>query len=166
MKPFASLFTAGRVFSGIILLVMVCFLWTGSEVVLTNLGVETKTSLLQKLSAQTQTAKTALEANKSNQSTLSSLQLENQRILKELKELSSKNEHTEHKAVVATQALVKKTAPIKEVIAKKKVVTETTVTLPVQEVDQVSEANIASLHDAYDQFFGSGQTADASHTLL
>lgn len=165
MKPFASLFTAGRVFSGIILLVMVCFLWTGSEAVLTSLGVQTKTSLLQKLSVQTQTAKTALEANKSNQSALNSLQLENQRILKELKELLVKNEHAENKAAAITKTLEKKTASIKEVISKKKVVTDTTVTLPVKEVDAVSEVNITTLHEVYDQFFGSGQVADTSHTL-
>lgn len=153
MKVFASLFTAGRVFVGILLLIMTYFLWNGSETVMTKFGMETKSSLRAALATQTQAAETAVKANKTNSATIKNLQEENRRMAIELGELKKKDEKVAQITVEAQTNLKKKVDPIKTQIAKKKIVTDKVIMLPAAEVNAKSEANILALHDAYDKFF-------------
>lgn len=153
MKAFASLFTAGRVFVGILLLIMTYFLWNGSETVMTKFGMETKSSLRAALATQTQAAETAVKTNKTNLDTIKGLQEENRRLVTELGELKKKDEKVAQITVEAQTNLKKKVDPIKTQIAKKKIVTDKVIMLPTAEVNAKSEANISALHDAYDKFF-------------
>lgn len=153
MKAFASLFTAGRVFVGILLLIMTYFLWNGSEAVMTKFGMETKSSLRAALVTQTQAVEAAMKANKTNSDTIKGLQEENRRLANELGELKKKDEKAAQITVDAQTNLKKKVDPIKTQIAKKKIVTDKVIMLPTAEVNAKSEANISALHDAYDKFF-------------
>lgn len=153
MKAFASLFTAGRVFAGILLLIMTYFLWNGSEAVMTKFGMETKSSLRAALATQTQAAETAVKTNKTNLDTIKGLQEENRRLVTELGELKKKDEKVAQITVEAQTNLKKKVDPIKTQIAKKKIVTDKVIMLPAAEVNAKSEANILALHDTYDKFF-------------
>jgi hypothetical protein len=153
MKAFASLFTAGRVFVGILLLIMTYFLWNGSETVMTKFGMETKSSLRAALATQTQAAEVAVKANKTNSDTIKDLQAENRRLANALGELKKKDEKTVQITVDTQTNLKKKVDPIKTQIAKKKIVTDKVIMLPTAEVNAKSEANISALHDTYDKFF-------------
>lgn len=154
MKMFTSLFTAGRVFGGALLLILICFLWNGSETVMTRYGMETKTSLRTALAEQTEAVRTAVKINKDNAATIKSLRDDNRNLVHELSELKRKDEHVA-KIVTKTQTdLKKKIEPIKAQISKKKVVSDNVITLPVAEINAKSEANITALHDTYDKLFG------------
>lgn len=120
MKAFASLFTAGRVFVGILLLIMTYFLWNGSETVMTKFGMETKSSLRAALATQTQAAETAVKTNKTNLDTIKGLQEENRRLVNELGELKKKDEKAAQITVDAQTNLKKKVDPIKTQIAKRR----------------------------------------------
>lgn len=166
MKVFASLFTAGRVFIGVLLLIMVYFLWNGSETVMTKFGMETKTSLRTALATQTQSAQNALNANKQNAATIKELEGKNRELLRELQELAQKERKAAADVAKIQVELEKKVAPIKTQIAKKKIVTDKVIVLPLPEINAKSEANILAMHDTYEKMFAGLPDDTTSTTAL
>lgn len=154
---FANVFTVGRSFALMLALIFGCFLWSGGESVMTKLGFETKTALVQKLAKETQTRQQLEQTNKDLVVEVTQAKKDHDRVVQALDTLNTKNQHIEAVTQRITESLSKKSQEAKNTIEKKKVVTTTTISLPVAEVNALSQANIDSLHDAFDQLNTNGE---------
>lgn len=153
METIKRLFTAGAVFSIIIGCILVTFMWAGSEVMMTKLGFETKTSLRAQLAQVNAVVQTQQASLLTADKTIKDLKAENVRILNEVKELQQVNKVDTEVVQEVKDTLVKKTEPIKRQVGKRKVVTTDTITLPVAEIDALSLENVRAINALHDELF-------------
>lgn len=148
---FAGFFTIGRCFVIMLALIFGCFLWAGSETLLTRFGFETKTSLQQKLTQETSNRAQLEQTNKDLLESAVQAKKDQDRVLKTLADLTQTHQALEETTSVITQTLVKKSVQAKTNIEKKKVTTVETVTLPIEDLNTLSQANIDAVHAAFEQ---------------
>lgn len=155
MNNLLKFLTVGRVFVILLAVIFGTLLWSNSDTILTRLGMETKTTLSKKVGELNQTVHTLEWMNADNVREIERLKEDNERLLKALKELEVERTKIEDKANKVQKDLKDKTAQLKDKILKEQKLTETTLTLPRQEVEQLSHANISALHSAYNELFPS-----------
>lgn len=133
-------------FVGIIIL-------SNTNVLLTKMGFETTTSLKAQLVSASNDLEQVTRVNSQNLLNLE-MERENTKVLKEqLQELQELKSKASEVVVQAGVRKANKTSKAVSTIAAKTVETKDTITLPKEEVEQLSRANIDQLHEVYASLF-------------
>ena len=161
------LFLKDKVFSGtglivtLFTLILAVFLFSNSNVILSKLGFETTTTLKANLVKTEGALHSAVTINDGLVKTVD--KVINNSIKKEEVLVESFVEREQVKQTVATVNKTK-TNKVKEVVRvleQETKITDTVITIPAAEYNKASEANIDSLHDAFDKLFTDGVTNHA-----
>jgi preprotein translocase subunit SecF len=147
----SKFFTVGRCFALMLIILFGCFLWAGTESLMTSWGFETKTSLQQKLAKEVQVRQQLEQTNKDLVLQAAQAKKDQDRAVKELETLTSRHKQLDDTAKRIVNDVAKKTQETRKTVQKEKVVTDTTITLPIVEVNHLSQTNIDAVHDAFDQ---------------
>ena len=133
-------------FVGIIIL-------SNTNVLLTKMGFETTTSLKAQLVSTSNDLEQVTRVNSQNLLNLE-MERENTKVLKEqLQELQELKSKASESVTQASVRKANKTSKAVSTIIAKTVETKDTITLPKEEVEQLSRANIDQLHEVYASLF-------------
>lgn len=147
----AQFFTVGRLFVAMLVFVFGCFLYTGAESLMTKWGFETKTSLQKQLVEKTEVVKQLEQANKALVADVIQIKKDNALAIKELESMTDRKNQLEVTAQRIVKSMETKSQEVKKALEEKKVVSPTTITLPLAEINALSQVNIDSLHEAFAQ---------------
>ncbi len=150
-----ALFFKNKVFnlSGSFILIFIAifalFLFSNTNTILSKFGFETTTNLKAELVKSQEDLKKLAEIN----TNLNNLILQtNERHKRELEAIRSVEEEKKviDKAITEVVEIRKVLAkPVQKKLIEKTVATETTITIPIEEYNQLSEQNIDSIHAAF-----------------
>lgn len=150
-----ALFFKNKVFnlSGSFILIFIAifalFLFSNTNTILSKFGFETTTNLKAELVKSQEDLKKLAEIN----TNLNNLILQtNERHKRELEAIRSVEEEKKviDKAITEVVEIRKVLAkPVQKKLIQKTVITETTITIPIEEYNQLSEQNIDSIHSAF-----------------
>lgn len=147
--------STSTIFIGIFALIFSVFLFSNTSVILSKFGFETTTTLkgkLAKAEEQLKAAKTENDTFKKELEALKRLNSENVKALSEANKEINKAKQTVSDA--QKERTVKKKETVK-VLEGKTVVTDTEITMPLKEYNELSAANIDSIQSTYDHLFQS-----------
>lgn len=157
LKPIRQgIFTPQMIFLFILFSLLFVFLFANTNVILSRLGFETTTTLKSQLTASQGNLEKLVLTNQSNAKALKLERAQNLVLTQQLKALGEAKEKAKEQVTVINAKKVGKAAPLMAAVVQKEVVTEHTVTLPRQEIDALSEANIDQLHEVFDTLFPKG----------
>jgi hypothetical protein len=148
--PVKKSFSLTGVFISIFIIIIAIFIFSNTNVILSKFGFETTTTLKGELVRTQQELARLAELNNSLNKTI----LENDRIhQEEILTLESmyKEKEVVKKTVSSTiEKRKEKANPIQKKLNDKTVTTDTTITVPIEEYNKLSEQNIDSIHSAFE----------------
>jgi len=145
-----KLFSSGTsyLFLGIIILIGM-FIFFNSNVILSKFGFETTTNLKYELGKSQKDLDTAAKVNENLNKTLDTVIENNTKQVAKIEEVNK----TKIKVVEKVNKVTKERATIsketEKTLEEKISVTDTTITLPIEEINQLSTININTLHSAF-----------------
>lgn len=150
---FGNVSSALMISLGLLIAVFVLF---NSSTILSKFGFETAFTLKGKLVQVQNDLKSVNEANTLLADTIKSLQEAKVRDLKIIAELSSEQNQNTQKVnkVIANKTKIE--IANNDIIDKTSIYTLTTVTLPLKEINAISESNINSINIVYAELFSNG----------
>lgn len=161
MSVFAIIgtFLKNKIFSvtGVLITAMVLLIgslvWSNSDTILSKFGFETKTNLKGSLVKAQEDLKTAVDSNKRLNDELKEKERYNQQLLKELEYLENDKIAMSKEIEEIKKGRSTKVAPKVNQFKKDTVMTDKTVTVPVDLLDEISADNLQSVQEAYDRLF-------------
>lgn len=155
MKPLksASIFSPQAVFLAILAALLMIFLFSNTDTILTKLGMETKTRLKGDLVKAQGELERTVQINADNARSLELERRQTQLLKNELKLLQESKEKAQEQVQKISAKKIDKSKAITAQVVRKSVETSDTVTLPKAEIDALSELNIEQVHGAFEALF-------------
>lgn len=147
-----KVFTTSGVFLLSFLALIAVFIFSNSNVILSKFGFETTTTLKSELVSSQKDLEKVVDVNKDL--VIAILETEKRHV----KEKETVKSHNETKVLIAKKVtkakseLKLKLEPLESLLVEKIVTTETTITIPIEEYNKLSEQNIDALHAAFTAF--------------
>lgn len=143
------------IFIGIFAVIIGVFIFSNSSVILSKFGFETATNLKSQVTRLEGELETAQRVNKNLQDTLTAQDTRHKAEIKAIVDAQKEREQVKDKIIEVKAKTEAKNKVIIEQLRKKTVVTDTTITIPIVEYDQVSGNNIDAINEVFDSFFPS-----------
>jgi len=153
-----KLFSTAGIFLLIFAAIFAVFIFSNSNVILSKFGFETTTTLKAEVTRLDGELKTLKDINEKLNKTIADQTAVHDAKLKGVIENFKEQEKARLTVtVIKTKKEIKDRDTIKE-LEKKTVQTDTEITMPLAELNKLSESNITSLNDAYSSLFETGKT--------
>lgn len=141
------------IFIGIFAIIFGVFLFSNSNVILSKFGFETATNLKAEVTRLQGELETAQRVNKGLKDDLAAQETRHKAEIKAIVDAGKDREKIKDDIInIKTKKEAKDKATIAE-LNKKTIVTDTTITMPIAEYDQLSSSNADSINEAYNKFF-------------
>jgi len=151
-----KLFSTTGVFLLIFAAIFAVFLFSNSNVILSKFGFETTTNLKSELTRVQNELRQLQAINNGLNKTIEDLQKRNTEVEEALVKSFIEKETLREKVNDIRAKKDKKVKELNKRVEEQTTVTETTITLPIVEIDQLSAENIDSLNEVYDSLFSEG----------
>jgi len=145
----SNLFTRNGVFVLGLLAFIAVFLVFNSEQILTKLGFQTRTAAVIEL-AQTQAdLQTAVRVTEELNVAIEQIQQVHREERVAVRAVAQERQTIQRQVTRVIEERKVEAEPVEKVVEAKTILTETTITLPRSEYDQLSKQNITSIHAAF-----------------
>ena len=151
-----KLFSTTGIFLLIFAAIFAVFLFSNSNVILSKFGFETTTNLKSELTRVQNELRQLQAINNGLNKTIEDLQKRNTEVEEALVKSFIEKETLREKVNDIRAKKDKKVKELNKRVEEQTTVTETTITLPIVEIDQLSAENIDSLNEVYDSLFSEG----------
>lgn len=141
------------IFIGIFAIIFGVFLFSNSSVILSKFGFETATNLKAEVTRLQGELETAQRVNKDLQSNLAAQETRHKAEIKALVDSAKEREKIQNDIIEAKKKKEAKDKATIDQLNKKTVVTDTTITIPIAEYDQLSASNADTINEVFDSFF-------------
>lgn len=145
--------SSAGIFIGIFAIIIGVFIFSNSNVILSKFGFETATNLKAEVTRLQGELETAQRVNKDLQSNLAAQETRHKAEVKALVESAKEREKIQNDIIEAKKKKEAKDKATIEQLNKKTVVTDTTITIPIAEYDQLSASNADTINEVFDSFF-------------
>lgn len=145
--------SSAGIFIGIFAVIIGVFIFSNSNVILSKFGFETATNLKAEVTRLQGELETAQRVNKDLQSNLAAQETRHKAEVKALVESAKEREKIQNDIIEAKKKKEAKDKATIEQLNKKTVVTDTTITIPIAEYDQLSASNADTINEVFDSFF-------------
>jgi uncharacterized membrane protein YgaE (UPF0421/DUF939 family) len=155
IKMFFSkkLFSTTGIFISILIAIVAVFIFFNSNVILSKFGFETTTTLKAELVRTQEELKKAKEINDNLNKTIENLKNIHENEVKTIVEFYKEKEIAKDTITTISKKKEIRDREIIKKIDEKLSQTETTITVPIIEYNQLSESNIDALNEVYNSFF-------------
>lgn len=141
------------IFIGIFALIIGMFIWSNSSVILSKFGFETTTNLKAEVTRLQGELETAQRINKNLQSNLKDQETRHKAEIKAIVDSNKERELVKDKIIEIKTKKELKDKSIIDQFNKNFVITQTEITIPITEYNQLSTSNIESVQETFDTFF-------------
>lgn len=145
--------SSAGIFIGIFAIIIGVFIFSNSNVILSKFGFETATNLKAEVTRLQGELETAQRVNKDLQSNLAAQETRHKAEIKALVESAKEREKIQNDIIEAKKKKEARDKATIEQLNKKTVVTDTTITIPIAEYDQLSASNADTINEVFDSFF-------------
>lgn len=145
--------SSAGIFIGIFAVIIGVFIFSNSNVILSKFGFETATNLKAEVTRLQGELQTAQRVNKDLQSNLAAQETRHKAEIKALVESAKEREKIQNDIIEAKKKKEARDKATIEQLNKKTVVTDTTITIPIAEYDQLSASNADNINEVFDSFF-------------
>lgn len=145
--------SSAGIFIGIFAIIIGVFIFSNSNVILSKFGFETATNLKAEVTRLQGELETAQRVNKDLQSNLAAQETRHKAEIKALVESAKEREKIQNDIIEAKKKKEARDKATIEQLNKKTVVTDTTITIPIAEYDQLSASNADNINEVFDSFF-------------
>lgn len=145
--------SSAGIFIGIFAIIIGVFIFSNSNVILSKFGFETATTLKSEVTRLQGELETAQRVNKDLQSNLAAQETRHKAEIKALVDSAKEREKIQSDIIEAKKKKEAKDKATIEQLNKKTVVTDTTITIPIAEYDQLSASNADTINEVFDSFF-------------
>lgn len=142
--------TSGLFILGFVGIILMFFMYN-SDTILERFGFETKATLAAKLSDSQKDLETATNVNQNLNTTIDTLQTSHQREVETIVTVNKKKEQVRAIAQTVTEKRKVSSQTTQQEVDRKTIITDTTITIPIEEYNQLSQINITSIRDAFNQ---------------
>lgn len=150
------------IFIGIFAIIIAVFIFSNSNVILSKFGFETATNLKAEVTRLEGELRTAQRINQDLQRDMKAQEVRHKAELQAIVDASKEREKIKDKIIeVKTKKEIRDKATIEQ-LNKKIIVSETEITIPIAEYDQLSSSNIDSLNEVFDSFFPANKETKCS----
>lgn len=145
--------SSAGIFIGIFAIIIGVFIFSNSNVILSKFGFETATNLKAEVTRLQGELETAQRVNKDLQNNLAAQETRHKAEIKALVESAKEREKIQNDIIEAKKKKEARDKATIEQLNKKTVVTDTTITIPIAEYDQLSASNADNINEVFDSFF-------------
>lgn len=145
--------SSAGIFIGIFAIIIGVFIFSNSNVILSKFGFETTTTLKSEVTRLQGELETAQRVNKDLQTNLAAQETRHKAEIKALVDSAKEREKIQSDIIEAKKKKEAKDKATIEQLNKKTVVTDTTITIPIAEYDQLSASNADTINEVFDSFF-------------
>ena len=145
--------SSAGIFIGIFAIIIGVFIFSNSNVILSKFGFETATNLKAEVTRLQGELETAQRVNKDLQTNLAAQETRHKAEIKALVDSAKEREKIQSDIIEAKKKKEAKDKATIEQLNKKTVVTDTTITIPIAEYDQLSASNADTINEVFDSFF-------------
>ena len=150
------------IFIGIFAIIIAVFIFSNSNVILSKFGFETATNLKAEVTRLQGELRTAQRINQDLQRDMKDQEVRHKAELQAIVDASKEREKIKDKIIeVKAKKEIRDKATIEQ-LNKKIIVSETEITIPIAEYDQLSSSNIDSLNEVFDSFFPANKETKCS----
>lgn len=150
------------IFIGIFAIIIAVFIFSNSNVILSKFGFETATNLKAEVTRLEGELRTAQRINQDLQRDMKDQEVRHKAELQAIVDASKEREKIKDKIIeVKAKKEIRDKATIEQ-LNKKIIVSETEITIPIAEYDQLSSSNIDSLNEVFDSFFPTNKETKCS----
>lgn len=145
--------SSAGIFIGIFAIIIGVFIFSNSNVILSKFGFETATNLKSEVTRLQGELETAQRANKDLKDNLAAQETRHKAEIKAIVDSAKEREKIQNDIIEAKKKKEAKDKAVIEQLNKKTVVTDTTITIPIAEYDQLSASNADNINEVFDSFF-------------
>lgn len=145
--------SSAGIFIGIFAVIIGVFIFSNSNVILSKFGFETATNLKAEVTRLQGELQTAQRVNKDLQDNLAAQETRHKAEIKALVDSAKEREKIQNDIIEAKKKKEAKDKATIDQLNKKTVVTDTTITIPIAEYDQLSASNADTINEVFDSFF-------------
>lgn len=147
-----KVFTLTGTFIIIFASIFAIFLIFNSNVILSKFGFETTTTLKSELTKSQKDLERLADINRSNMDTLDTVTKTHKKEVELIETYIKDKDIVTSKVTKIISDRKTESKPIETIVNEKITVTDTTIVLPLEEYNKLSEKNIEALHKAYEEF--------------
>ena len=145
--------SSAGIFIGIFAVIIGVFIFSNSNVILSKFGFETATNLKAEVTRLQGELQTAQRVNKDLQDNLAAQETRHKAEIKALVDSAKEREKIQNDIIEAKKKKEAKDKATIDQLNKKTVVTDTTITIPIAEYDQLSASNADTINEVFHSFF-------------
>ena len=145
----STLFSTTGLFVSIFTLVIGSFLFYNSDTILDKFGFETKATLKGELSKSQKDLETAVGVNKNLNVVIGQIEENKVKTVETLETFVVEKTKAQKKVNVVIAKRAKEVKSPQEALEQKTVVTDTTITIPIKEANEISKINITALNEVF-----------------